>query len=258
MQETLGERLIYQSMVAESIGEYEDSYKYLEDLIKSKKEDISSSAVILLENVAKIIVKSKQKSYSAAISSKKLENSLGNVKLDHLLHELITSLYKETLTSIDKTIKLIDNYLLKKSSLSDIHKNYYLKIKGDLLVIQEELTNDFLKADLSGANLEVKEKESNIMKTAEAIFDQIFSEFFVKKKLYTRGDSMSVNITYSYAYFQVFHGIKLENRSQALTVLDNCINDCESVIQTTLNQQEYYSFKENIDKLKYLKSKANF
>ena len=123
------EELSSLAQVAEIAERFEDAAKYMEDLIKKKKEDLTKEEKNIFYNSNKYIINSKR-------CALRTTNILEEKEKKHSTQYIpIVTNYKNILESeindISKNIiNIINNYLLKKT-LSDESKVFYLKMKAD-------------------------------------------------------------------------------------------------------------------------------
>ena len=117
------------AFVSDIAERYEDSSKYMEELIKKKKEDLTKEEKNIFYNNNKYIINSKR-------CALRTTNILKEKEERHSTQYIpIVTNYKSILESeiidISKNIiNIINTYLLKKE-LSDKSKVFYLKMKAD-------------------------------------------------------------------------------------------------------------------------------
>ncbi len=123
------EELSSLAQVAEIAERYEDAGKYIEELIKKKKEDLSKDERNIFYNSYKYIINSKRCELRCTnlLEEKEKRHSSQYIPLVTNFKNILESEITETCRNV---INLINNYLLKRS-LSDESKIFYLKMKGD-------------------------------------------------------------------------------------------------------------------------------
>ena len=123
------EELSSLAQVAEIAERYEDAGKYIEELIKKKKEDLSKDEKNIFYNSFKYIINSKRCELRCTniIEEKEKRHSSEYIPIVTNFKNILESEINETCRSV---INLINNYLLKRP-LSDESKIFYLKMKGD-------------------------------------------------------------------------------------------------------------------------------
>ncbi len=123
------EELSSLAQVAEIAERYEDAGKYIEELIKKKKEDLSKDEKNIFYNSFKYIINSKRCELRCTnlLEEKEKRHSSQYIPLVTNFKNILESEITETCRNV---INLINNYLLKRS-LSDESKIFYLKMKGD-------------------------------------------------------------------------------------------------------------------------------
>jgi predicted O-linked N-acetylglucosamine transferase (SPINDLY family) len=123
------EELSSLAQVAEIAERFEDAAKYMEDLIKKKKEDLTKEEKNIFYNSNKYIINSKR-------CALRTTNILEEKEKKHSTQYIpIVTNYKNILESeindISKNIINIINIYLLKKTLSDESKVFYLKMKAD-------------------------------------------------------------------------------------------------------------------------------
>ena len=123
------EELSSLAQVAEIAERYEDAGKYIEELIKKKKEDLSKDERNIFYNSYKYIINSKRCELRCTnlLEEKEKRHSSQYIPLVTNFKNILESEITETCRNV---INLLNNYLLKRS-LSDESKIFYLKMKGD-------------------------------------------------------------------------------------------------------------------------------
>ena len=123
------EELSSLAQVAEIAERYDDAGKYIEELIKKKKEDLSKDERNIFYNSYKYIINSKRCELRCTnlLEEKEKRHSSQYIPLVTNFKNILESEITETCRNV---INLINNYLLKRS-LSDESKIFYLKMKGD-------------------------------------------------------------------------------------------------------------------------------
>ena len=123
------EELSALAQVAEEAERYEDASKYIEDLIKKKKEDLTKEEKNIFYNSNKYIINSKRCSLRSThlIEEKEKKHSSQYIPIVTNFKNILES---EIIDVCKNIINLINNYLLKKT-ITDESKIFYLKMKGD-------------------------------------------------------------------------------------------------------------------------------
>ena len=123
------EELSALAQVAEIAERYEDASKYIEDLIKKKKEDLTKEEKNIFYNSNKYIINSKRCSLRSThlIEEKEKKHSSQYIPIVTNFKNILES---EIIDVCKNIINLINNYLLKKT-ITDESKIFYLKMKGD-------------------------------------------------------------------------------------------------------------------------------
>jgi 14-3-3 protein epsilon len=123
------EKNLYLARVTEQSERYDETIKYMEEIVKNKKDDLSIEERNLLSAAYKNCVSSRRSAWRSIYGIEVKEKS-NNSKYLHLVTELKTTLEKELTDLCDRMLKLIDNHLSKKASNAE-SKVFYLKMKGD-------------------------------------------------------------------------------------------------------------------------------
>ena len=123
------EELSALAYVAEIAERYEDASKYIEELIKKKKDDLTKEEKDIFYNSNKYIINSKRCSLRSTnlLEEKEKKHSSQYISIVENFKNILESEIIEVCKNI---INLINNYLLKKT-LIDESKVFYLKMKGD-------------------------------------------------------------------------------------------------------------------------------
>ena len=106
---------------------YFDASKYIEELIKKKKEDLTKEEKNIFYKSFKYVVNSKR---SAWLSINYLEEKEKNDERMEIIKNYKNIIEKDILDICKNVITLINNFLLTKAVI-DESKMFYLKMKGD-------------------------------------------------------------------------------------------------------------------------------
>ena len=121
------EELSSLAQVALIAERYFDASKYIEELIKKKKEDLTKEEKNIFYKSFKYVVNSKR---SAWLSINYLEEKEKNDERMEIIKNYKNIIEKDILDICKNVITLINNFLLTKA-LIDESKMFYLKMKGD-------------------------------------------------------------------------------------------------------------------------------
>ena len=121
------EELSSLAQVALIAERYEDASKYIEELIKKKKEDLTKEEKNIFYKSFKYVVNSKR---SAWLSINYLEEKEKNDERMEIIKNYKNIIEKDILDICKNVITLINNFLLTKA-VTDESKMFYLKMKGD-------------------------------------------------------------------------------------------------------------------------------
>ena len=121
------EELSSLAQVALIAERYFDASKYIEELIKKKKEDLTKEEKNIFYKSFKYVVNSKR---SAWLSINYLEEKEKNDERMEIIKNYKNIIEKDILDICKNVITLINNFLLTKAVI-DESKMFYLKMKGD-------------------------------------------------------------------------------------------------------------------------------
>ena len=121
------EELSSLAQVALIAERYEDASKYIEELIKKKKEDLTKEEKNIFYKSFKYVVNSKR---SAWLSINYLEEKEKNDERMEIIKNYKNILEKDISDICKNVITLINNFLISKTVL-DESKMFFLKMKGD-------------------------------------------------------------------------------------------------------------------------------
>ena len=140
------EKQVYLAMLAEQCSRFEDMMEFLEEMVKGKKEDLSSDERNLLSIAYKNTISLRRQAirtlYAYEMKEKKKEES---AYLAYIV-EYKKKIEKELETLCMKIIKNIDDFLLPKATDSEA-KVFYHKMKADYFrYIAENVEGDKKKS----------------------------------------------------------------------------------------------------------------
>lgn len=133
------EKLLYLARITEQAERHEETIKYMEDIVKVKKDDLNIEERNLLSAAYKNCVSSRRSAWRS-IYGIEIKEKNNNSKYLPLVSDLKTLLEKELSDLCERMLKLIDNHLLKKP-ISTESKVFYLKMKGDYYRYLAEFTS---------------------------------------------------------------------------------------------------------------------
>ena len=158
------EKLISLARITEQAERHEETMKYMEEIVKSKKEDLTIVERNLLSSAFKNCVSSRRSAWRSIYGIEVKERST-NSKFLGLVTDLKSILEKELNELCGRMLNLIDEFLLKKAT-SDESKVFYLKMKGDYYrYLAEFLTGD--------KNVEVANNSMNSYKEANDLANKL-------------------------------------------------------------------------------------
>ena len=135
------EKLISLARITEQAERHEETIKYMEEIVKTKKEDLTIEERNILSAAYKNCVSQRRSAWRSIYGIEIKEKTNGS-KFLNLVTNLKLTLEKELNDLCNQMLNLIDNFLLQKAS-NDESKVFYLKMKGDYYrYLAEFLTGD--------------------------------------------------------------------------------------------------------------------
>lgn len=129
MADTNYDKNLYLAKITEQAERHEETIKYMEEIAKTKKEDLSTEERNILSAAYKNCVSARRSAWRS-IYGIEVKEKTNNSKFVYLVTDLKNLLEKELKDLCMRMLNLIDNFLLKKA-YSDESKVFYLKMKGD-------------------------------------------------------------------------------------------------------------------------------
>jgi 14-3-3 protein epsilon len=156
------EKLLYLARITEQAERHEETIKYMEEIVKVKKDDLNIEERNLLSAAYKNCVSSRRSAWRSiyAIEVKEKNN---NSKYINLVTDLKNLLEKELSDLCERMLRLIDNFLLKKATSSE-SRVFYLKMKGDYYRYLAEFTSGDKHNEVANSSLNAY-KEANELST---------------------------------------------------------------------------------------------
>jgi 14-3-3 protein epsilon len=158
----LYEKNLYLARVTEQSERYEETIKYMEEIVKNKKEDLSIEERNLLSAAYKNCVSSRRSAWRS-IYSIEVKEKANNSKYLHLVTDLKNLLEKELMDLCDRMLKLIDNFLLKKANNPE-SKVFFLKMKGDYFRYLAEFISGDKHNQVANSSLEAYNSANELAK----------------------------------------------------------------------------------------------
>ena len=153
------ERNLYLARVTEQSERYEETVKYMEDIVKTKSQDLSVEERNLLSVAFKNCVSSRRSAWRSVYAIEVKEKSSGS-KFLHLVTDLKLLLEKELSEWCERMLRLIDNYLLKKANSVE-SKVFYLKMKGDYYRYIAEFSSGDAHSQISNNSMNAYKEASD-------------------------------------------------------------------------------------------------
>ena len=136
---------IYLARVAEKADCHEDTIKIMEDLIKTKENDLNLEERNILSSAYKNLVSSRRSAWRS-INAVEIKEKNSNSKLVQLITDLKLTLEKELKDLCNNILKILNEYLIRKAK--DIEsKIFYLKMRGDYFRYLSEFEIDEKKTE---------------------------------------------------------------------------------------------------------------
>ena len=133
------EKLLFQARVTEQAERHEQTIRYMEEIVKVKKDDLNIEERNLLSAAYKNSVSSRRSAWRSIYAVEVKEKNISS-KYTGLVTDLKNLLEKELSDLCERMLRLIDNYLIKKATSSESIV-FYLKMKGDYYRYLAEFTS---------------------------------------------------------------------------------------------------------------------
>lgn len=124
------EKNVYLAMLAEQCNRFEDMMEFLEDMVKSKKEDLSSDERNLLSIAYKNTVSQRRQAVRTLLAYEIKEKKKPESHYLEYIIEYKKRVEAELAQFCQRVVNDIDNYLLPKATDAEAQVFYY-KMKGD-------------------------------------------------------------------------------------------------------------------------------
>ena len=139
------EKQVYLAMLAEQCSRYEDMMSFLEDMVKTKTEDLSSDERNLLSIAYKNTISLDRQAIRTLLAYESKEAKKAESPYLEYIREYKTKVQKELEDLCNKINQTIDSNLLPKAT-TDEAKVFYHKMKGDYdRYIAENVDGDIKK-----------------------------------------------------------------------------------------------------------------
>ena len=139
------EKQVYLAMLAEQCSRYEDMMTFLEDMVKTKTEDLSSDERNLLSIAYKNTISQDRQAIRTLLAYESKEAKKSDSPYLEFIREYKVKVQKELEDLCNKINATIDSSLLPKAT-TDEAKVFYHKMKGDYYrYIAENIAGDLKK-----------------------------------------------------------------------------------------------------------------
>lgn len=241
-------KLIYQAQICESLNNWEDCFKLIEESIKMKKEEISNFQVLIYEDSAKKILEKKLKKilYTETLEE---EDSSNDSKMIYVLKDILVEAKRDIIEFCDKIVKFIDSVMLKKPHLKEFHKFYYSKLKADFILHHHLLEDNSIKDSLNlNLNKEIntssnnfntnnltKNSNTNLLLQAYGLYKSSYDEF-EKQKLFLTGCILTTRLISSYCCFiHKYQTICMNDKNNPIEILETYSDKLSKLIVNIKN-----------------------
>jgi len=221
---------IYLARVAEKADCHEDTIKIMEDLIKTKDNDLNLEERNILCSAYKNLVSSRRSAWRS-INGVEAKEKNSNSKLLPLITDLKLILEKELKDLCNNILKIIDEYLIRKTKEIE-SKIFYLKMKGDYYRYLAEI--------------ETEEKKTENIDYALNTYKEATE--LAEKLQCTHPTRLGLALNFSVFYYEI-----LEDKQTAIKIasdiFDVAINQLEKVEEKQYKDSSniLQLLKENID-----------
>lgn len=124
------EKQVYMAMLAEQCSRYEDMMDFLEEMVRSKKEDLSSDERNLLSIAYKNTISLRRQAIRTLLAYEMKEKKKDQSAYLNYIVEYKNKVEKELEALCQKIVQNIDTYLLPKANDTEA-KVFYHKMKAD-------------------------------------------------------------------------------------------------------------------------------
>ena len=217
------EKLIYLARITEQAERHEETIKYMEEIVKTKKEDLTVEERNILSAAFKNCVSARRSAWRS-IYGVEVKEKTNESKFLHLVTDLKTLLENELSDLCNQMLSLIDNYLVKKAS-SEESKVFYLKMKGDYYRYLAEITT-------GDKNKEVANNSRNSYKEANDLAENLACTNPIK---------LGLALNYSVFFYEVMNdpktAVKIANEAfdvaihQLEKIEDDQYKDSTTILQ---------------------------
>lgn len=152
------DKLLYLARITEQAERHDETIKYMEEIVKMKKEDLNIEERNLLSAAYKNCVSSRRSAWRS-IYGIEIKEKNNNSKHITLVSDLKGVLEKELTDLCQRMLNLIDSYLLKKPIPVE-SKVFYLKMKGDYYRYLAEFLSGDKHSEVANSSL-VSYKQAN-------------------------------------------------------------------------------------------------
>lgn len=136
-------KLFNLAKITEEAELHEETTKYMEELIKLKKDDLTQEERDLFGSAYKDNISCRRASWRALIDMLERETRLDSQYI-YLIQEYKTQIESEIKKLCDHMFSILDNYLINKAN-SDESKAFYYKLKGDYYRYLAEISDEARK-----------------------------------------------------------------------------------------------------------------
>ena len=184
------DKLLFLARITEQAERHEETIKYMEEIVKNKKEDLTIEERNILSSAYKNCVSARRSAWRSIYGIEVKEKTNGS-KFLYLVTDLKSVLEKELNDLCNRMIKLIDEYLLKNATETE-PKVFYLKMKGDYYRYLAEILTD-------EKNKEVANNSMNSYKQANELAEKLACTNPIK---------LGLALNFSVFYYEVMNDAK--------------------------------------------------
>ena len=190
MSDSNYEKLLYLARITEQAERHEETIKYMEEIVKNKKEDLTIEERNILSSAYKNCVSARRSAWRS-IYGIEVKEKTNNSKFLYLVSDLKSVLEKELNDLCIRMIKLIDEHLLENATEIE-PKVFYLKMKGDYYRYLAEILTD-------EKNKEVANNSMNSYKQANELAEKLACTNPIK---------LGLALNFSVFYYEVMNDAK--------------------------------------------------
>jgi 14-3-3 protein epsilon len=162
------EKNVYLAMLAEQCSRFEEMIEFLEEMLKSRSEDLNSDERNLLSIAYKNAVSTRRSALRTVMAYEMKEKKKDNSAFLPYIQEYRKRIEDELTRMCENVIAVIDSHLLQRAADAEA-KVFYLKMKGDYNRYVAEYAQGDLKQKVADNSLKAYQEASDNSKSLSAV-----------------------------------------------------------------------------------------